>query len=74
MTARQEQQMTARQRMKEEEDREQQEEREYEDFLQHETERMKVRGFAPKVWLFMTLVIMCHLQLASGIWWCIESS
>ena len=49
MTARYEQQMSARARVSEAEEKERQEEEEYEDFLQQETERMKVRGFAPKV-------------------------
>ena len=41
--------MSARERVREAEEKERQEEEEYEDFLQQETERMKVRGFAPKV-------------------------
>ncbi|XP_061166307.1 trichoplein keratin filament-binding protein-like [Saccostrea echinata] len=48
ITARHEQKETSRQKLQEEEERERREEQEYEDFLRQETERMKVRGFAPK--------------------------
>ncbi|XP_048753198.1 trichoplein keratin filament-binding protein-like isoform X2 [Ostrea edulis] len=48
ITSRQEQKLTSRQRMVEEEENEKRQEQDYEDFLQKETERMRVRGFAPK--------------------------
>ena len=48
-TARRQRDETVRKRVQEELDQQQKEEEEYEQFLRQETERMRLRGFTPRV-------------------------
>ena len=66
-TARRERDESARKRLQEQYEEEKKEEKEYEEFLLQETERMRLRGFTPRVSrkhfrrALITLLIFCYL-------------
>ena len=54
-TTRRQREESARKRVQEEYEEQNKEEKEYEDFLRQETERMRLRGFTPRVCMNLCL-------------------